>query len=566
MKRINMCLRKVVFVLLIGCMTPALWAQARLEPTGEAKLLPSALNSPLDETAPRLNPATATLYFTRLNHPENVGGRGDASDIWYAPLAQNVSHVLNADIPVNDAGFNYLMGFSGQGKRLYLLNRRAQGEVKPYVAALAENGQKWQVPEPVLIPYFFNKSTHQSGYIDEGEKIMLFAVESSGTYGNEDIYVSLRDREGNWAPLQNLGSVINTPYEERSPYLLSDGKTLLFASNGHKGKGSWDLYQSYRLDNTWMRWSVPENLGPAFNSIGSETAICVNADATEAFFSSTKNSDGHANLWRIPVQLAPLNPDQAKELLAEAAANTDTVASTAAPNTDTVASTAAPLDIKEEKQEIKEADIALRFRVLDSISEQPLPLSVSLRLGLRGANSFSLDTLHNLLEAGSLSLSLSPQDAASFSQEGSLSVRTEGYLPLSRTFSSSNALQAPITLKLRPIRKGDILLEDVRFVRGKAEFLLPPDEALGGIVQLLEDNPQMKFFIAGHTDNLGLLKDNVRLSEKRVQAVISYFVAKGISASRLSGKGYGGTRPVASNRNEKGRAKNRRVEFIVEMP
>jgi outer membrane protein OmpA-like peptidoglycan-associated protein len=80
---------------------------------------------------------------------------------------------------------------------------------------------------------------------------------------------------------------------------------------------------------------------------------------------------------------------------------------------------------------------------------------------------------------------------------------------------------------------------------------------------LLKDNPTVRIEISGHTDNVGKPSDNMALSNNRAKAVVSYLISKGITAQRLAAKGYGETKPVADNKTEEGKAKNRRTELKV---
>jgi len=86
---------------------------------------------------------------------------------------------------------------------------------------------------------------------------------------------------------------------------------------------------------------------------------------------------------------------------------------------------------------------------------------------------------------------------------------------------------------------------------------------LDKIVQIMNENPSLKLEIAAHTDNMGSFEYNMNLSEKRAQSIVNYLVSKGISTYRLNGKGYGESRPIASNNTEEGRKMNRRIEFII---
>ena len=108
-----------------------------------------------------------------------------------------------------------------------------------------------------------------------------------------------------------------------------------------------------------------------------------------------------------------------------------------------------------------------------------------------------------------------------------------------------------------------IELENVLFIRGEAEFLESSYDELDLVADMMFNNPTLIIELAGHTDGIGNSHLNMRLSQERVDVVINYLVEKGVDSSRLSGKGYGGTVPIASNATESTRKLNRRVEFIV---
>ena len=86
---------------------------------------------------------------------------------------------------------------------------------------------------------------------------------------------------------------------------------------------------------------------------------------------------------------------------------------------------------------------------------------------------------------------------------------------------------------------------------------------LDKLLQILNENPSLKVEISGHTDNIGKAEDNNKLSTNRAKSVVDYLVNKGIIINRLSYKGYGSTKPIAENTTEKGRAQNRRTEFMI---
>ncbi|MDX5372173.1 MAG: OmpA family protein [Pseudomonadaceae bacterium] len=102
----------------------------------------------------------------------------------------------------------------------------------------------------------------------------------------------------------------------------------------------------------------------------------------------------------------------------------------------------------------------------------------------------------------------------------------------------------------------------INFDSGKAELKDDGQAAVREIVAMLQAAPQLRIAIEGHTDNVGQAADNKALSERRAQAVLDALLAAGIEAGRLSAAGFGQERPVADNRSEEGRAKNRRVELV----
>ncbi len=108
-----------------------------------------------------------------------------------------------------------------------------------------------------------------------------------------------------------------------------------------------------------------------------------------------------------------------------------------------------------------------------------------------------------------------------------------------------------------------ISLPNVYFARGGVTLLESSNESLDQLYTLLSDNPTIRIELLGHTDNQGDPKLNISLSEQRVAAIKEYLVAKGIAAKRISGKGYGGSQPIANNATEETRKLNRRVEFKI---
>ena len=106
-------------------------------------------------------------------------------------------------------------------------------------------------------------------------------------------------------------------------------------------------------------------------------------------------------------------------------------------------------------------------------------------------------------------------------------------------------------------------LQNVLFDIGKATLKPSSYKALNDLVEVMKLKPAMVIEIGGHTDNTGTAEINLKLSQGRADAVRNYLIQKGISATRVTAKGYGDTQPVADNATDEGRTKNRRTEVTV---
>ena len=124
----------------------------------------------------------------------------------------------------------------------------------------------------------------------------------------------------------------------------------------------------------------------------------------------------------------------------------------------------------------------------------------------------------------------------------------------------------PATASKTPVASEDKAanrLQAIQFVQSQAEFLPGAQAALDQLVTFMRDQSTVEIELAGHADNQGDFDQNVQLSKKRVDLVKEYLVKNGIAASRITTRGYGPTRPIASNNSEATRKLNRRVEMAI---
>jgi outer membrane protein OmpA-like peptidoglycan-associated protein len=306
---------------------------------------------------------------------------------------------------------------------------------------------------------------------------------------------------------------INTDNVEMSPFLASDGVTLYFASNRPGGFGSNDIWMTRRLDDTWQKWSEPVNLGAGVNTPQWDSYYSIAASGDCAYMVSYANTYGHSDIVRISL-----------------------------------------------RKEVRPNPVALvSGRVLDKKTGKPVEASIS------------FTTLSDGKEAGTARTTPGTGDYQIILPYGKLygfSASAQGYYAVSENLDLSNLKsyeEVKRDLYLVPIEVGQVVrLNNIFFEFGKDSLKAESFPELDKVVQLLTDNAAMTIALSGHTDNVGSDAANLKLSEGRAKAVYNYLVSKGIDASRLSSKGYGETKPVATNDTEDGRQQNRRVEFEIE--
>jgi len=339
---------------------------------------------------------------------------------------------------------------------------------------------------------------------------LYFASRRFGGYGGSDIYVSHQLPNGEWSTPENLGPQINTSGDEASPFMHADNQTLFFTSNGLQGYGDADLFFSKKGPRG--DWSVPENLGYPINTIYSEGTLFIAADAKTAYYASDR-SDSRGGLDIYTFEL--------------------------------------PEHIRPNKT------LWVKGKVYDKKTTKGLPSAVE----LIDVTTKQLISKVQTDEKGNYFITLP------VGRDYAFNVNRKGYLFYSDNFFLSN--RSPDStyeknIPLQPIEaNASIVLKNVFFDVNKFDLKPESEAELDILVQLLNENPTLKIQISGHTDSTGKLADNMKLSDNRAKAVVSYLISKNIEPTRLSSKGYGPTQPISTNKTEEGKALNRRTEMKV---
>ena len=491
-------------------------------------------NSKYDEQSPFISPDGKVLYWTVANHPGNAGGVKDPGDIWYSVwTGEQWSLAIHGDALINNTGYNAVAGFSNDGSRMLIIGQYGPGgPAKTQGISLSVRSTSgWKAPENINIPYFMDRTGTTHGYLSTAVEAFVFSADSRyASNGGEDIYVSILN-QGKWSEPRNLGPTINTKLQELSPSLSADGKYLYFSTNGRKGYGSFDVYFSQRLDDTWINWSQPVNMGASINSEGRELFYRTIPATRSALYTTTLNSDGYGD---IRVYSPP--PDLSDSLIAQMP---DTIVKM--------------VEIVRDKPIAGDEKIFRVFgRVVNANTSAPVRASIS----------FHSDTLFTTLAAadGKYEIRFPSVNAYTIRVEAAGFVGNFEKLDV-RTYEMKSL---EMNFKLQPIEIGaTVNLKSVLFRQSTFIMLPESTDELDLVVSFLKTNPKVEILLTGHTDNRGDPAHNQRLSQKRVEKVKTYLVSRGINGKRIDGKGLGGSKPIADNKTEETRRLNRRVEFTI---
>ncbi|MGV3589723.1 MAG: OmpA family protein [Adhaeribacter sp.] len=266
----------------------------------ERKALPVAnINSEYDELMPVVAPDGKTLYFVRTGHPENTGGANAGQDIWYSQKNDGENEwqpPQNLGVPLNNIYNNAISSLSPDGQQIWLNNvYLPRNRMAPGLSYASKSSTGWSKPEAITIQNF----TPEAGFLNcyqATDSILFLSVQTDTTY-LEDIFICRRVSEKEWSAPKRINN-INTTGFEIAPVLAPDGRTLYFTSNGHGGFGDADILMSRRLDNTWLNWSEPINLGATVNTAGFDGYFTLDANNGIAYFTQ-ENEEENTDIYFI---------------------------------------------------------------------------------------------------------------------------------------------------------------------------------------------------------------------------------------------------------------------------
>ncbi len=469
----------------------------------------SSINTKEQEYSPAFSIDEQTLYITRRNG--NLSNSRPNEDIYFATKqGAEWEKIKNLGPPINTTENEGAFSVSADGHYIFFTacsRRGGKGQCDIWLTIDREG--KWSEPLNLQEPINTKHWESQPSIASNG-RVLYFASDRPGGYGGIDLWKSNFGDEG-WSKPTNLGPTINTSKDEQFPFIHSDNSTLYFSSEGHPGMGKSDLFvASLKPDGSWK---TPKNLGYPINTTGYDWNMIVNRNGSTAYYSSDKMPDGKGGLDIYQFEL--------------------------------------PQELQAEKVSY------VRGLVRDAKTKKPLQTSVILTPLDNSPNTTSYTNSNTGLFIVSLKTDI----------RYALTIDKDDYLFHSEYFDMPNVpVDEPfeIIIDLQKVEVGkSVVLNNIFFDTDKFELKEESKTELEKLRVFLQDNQAIRIEIAGHTDDMGSSTYNLTLSENRAKSVANYLIQNGIAEDRLTYKGYGDIRPIASNDSEEGKATNRRTEFTI---
>jgi hypothetical protein len=232
------------------------------------------------------------VYLSKLKFYDAIFYTKKIDGKWTNPI--NITPDLNSD-------GNYYTCFLSHNGETLLLYKDDNFNSDIYISRL--NGVKWSTPEK-LNKHINSKFQETFASLSCDGKTIYFISDRKGGFGGTDIYKSEFDEKTNdWGEAINLGSEINTPFNEETPIICKEEKILYFSSQGHYNMGGFDIFYSQQLDKNM--WSAPSNIGYPINTTDDDLFYYPLEDGKNAYISKyDKDGFGQEDIIRLEITSA----------------------------------------------------------------------------------------------------------------------------------------------------------------------------------------------------------------------------------------------------------------------
>ncbi len=421
----------------------------------------------------------------------------------------------NMGTPVNSEEHDANIALSPDGSKLFIYKSSGNGDI--YISEL--KGKEWSKPKQ-LGKTINTKYAELHVSMTADEQTLYFSSNRPGGSGDFDIYMSKKKSNGAWGEAINLGPEINTQYKEDAPFIHADGKSLYFSSQGHQTMGGYDIFESHMDENG--KWTKPANIGYPINTADDDIYFVISADKKFGYYASAKaDTRGEKDIYVVKWP----EPEPPK---------------------------------KDEPKKVVNPITMLKGTITDALTEKPLGAKI---LIVDNEKNQVISEMHSNEATGNY-LVILPSG-----KNYGIAVQHPDYMFHSENFdipSSEDYQEVTKDVELKKVAIGTkIILRNIFFDFDRATLRPESTAELERLTKLLNDLPNLKIEISGHTDSKGSDEYNKKLSERRAKTVVDHLIGKGIATGRLQFAGYGEERPIDTNDTDEGRQQNRRTEFEI---
>ena len=489
------------------------------------KNLGPTVNTQFSEHSPVISSDDKILIFT--SRGENVtGAAGKPSDKKNKSIAADGEYYEdifetkrvddeNWDKPrslsgvLNGKGHDASTQLFDNDTKLLMYRNDNNGDI--FVAERGASGE-WTAPKP-LDANINSKSYEGDAHITSDGLTLYFATGRYSEDGTLDLYVATRSSvTSEFGAAKSLGGSINTKYDDDSPYLSKDGKTLYFSSRGHNTMGGYDIFKSEYNAET-RRWGQAENLGYPINTPDDDSYYRLSPDGSYAYLSSYRiGGYGEKDIYTI---------NYIKNAIIQGKVFSSRDSTTVVPGVELVFSGAQADKTALSFRDITKPDGAYQVAVLSGRTYQ-------VAVSKDGKN----------IETQEFAVPVSTNDSTTITKNFYVNYVDT---PSNAMFASKNIYFDTDKYKLRP--------ESIT--------------NLNEISQILMANPGINMSIEGHCDSRNTDEYNMVLGQNRAEAAYNYLKKQGVAETRMTTVSYGERRPAAPNDSPENMQLNRRDEFKV---
>jgi len=469
----------------------------------EIEELPPAINQFQLQYFPVMTVDGQSIFYTK----RNGSARQFDEDIVFSRL--NDKEWSNAESVSENINTTYNEGactISADGRMLIFTacegDRVIYGSCDLFISY--KKGDNWSVPENMGSVVNSKKWDSQPSLSGDGRRL-YFSSDRPGGYGKRDIWMSTNSGTS-WSKPINLGTKVNSSFDETTPFIHVNNQSLFFASNGFTSMGGFDLFLTTKEKETG--WSYPKNLGYPINTYQDELSLFINAEGTRSYYSIENNFSQEPTSKLVSFKLA---------------------------NDSLISPVSYVTGIIRDK-------------------DTKVPLEANLEMANLSDSTDTYITVSDSLN-GRYFLVLKEQSSYGvFIDKDNYLFEDLNFKPTSRDALKPDTLD----IFLSPIKKGkSVVIENIYFSFDEYTLNQASTAELKSIVRFMKNNKDLRFLIEGHTDKSGQASYNQQLSENRAKAVYDFLINLGISRDRLDFKGFGASQPLTDGDQNV----NRRIEF-----